>query len=109
MIARMWHTELAGDRARDYERFARDRSLPMFSRQSGLLGVLLLGGGRSRAVLTLWDGPAAIERLEASTVYRRTAGALAESGILVPHSQRVETHDVTGGWSAAFGDAPATS
>jgi heme-degrading monooxygenase HmoA len=109
MIARIWHTELAADRVRDYERFARERSLPMFSRQSGLLGVLLLGGGRSRAVLTLWDGPAAIERLEASTAYRQTAGALAGSGILAPHSQHVETHEVTAGWSAAFGEAPATS
>ena len=101
MIARVWHTQLQPDRLDDYEAFARERSLPMFRAQDGLLGVLLLGEGVERRVLTLWRDEAAIAALEASAAYRATVAALLETGILVPDTQSAELYPVTAGWAAA--------
>ena len=101
VIARIWHTRLHSDRLDEYEAFAHERSLPMFRDQDGLLGVLLLGDGVERRVLTLWRDAAAIDALEASGAYGATVAALMQTGILVPDTQWTEVLPVTAGWAAA--------
>jgi heme-degrading monooxygenase HmoA len=99
VIARIWQTSLHADRLGEYDSFARERSLPMFQSQDGLLGVLLLGEGTERRVLTLWRDETAIDALESSESYRATVAALIDTGILVPDSQSTVLHAVTGGWA----------
>jgi hypothetical protein len=57
MIVRIWRTGIDGSRAEDYERFARDRSLPMFRAQTGFRGALFTtaddAGGRSSRSRTI--------------------------------------------------------
>ncbi len=81
-LARIWRTRIRPERAHDYETFARDVSLPMFSRQQGFRGVLMLGSGAVRSVLTLWDDEAAIAALAQSESYRQTVARIRGEGFL---------------------------
>ena len=42
MVARIWRTGVKPERFEKYERFARERSLPMFRAQRGFIGVLFM-------------------------------------------------------------------
>ena len=42
MVARIWRTGVKPERFEEYERFARERSLPMFRAQRGFIGVLFM-------------------------------------------------------------------
>lgn len=85
------------DRLKEYERFERTRSLPMFRRQPGLMGVLFLREGEEHAAaLTLWDSMESIKALDTSPSYRETAGALGASGLLVGE-QSVHIFHIQGG------------
>src|SRR5215207_4696754 len=55
MIVRIWRTGLDESRADEYERFARERSLPMFQKQPGCVGVFFTRTEQGRAVITLWE------------------------------------------------------
>jgi hypothetical protein len=94
MIARIWRTEVDVERSAEYDRFASERSLPMFSRHAGFRGAVLYGRGTTRYVLTLWDGPAAACALEASADYRETVAAISRAGFLCGE-QGVERFDVS--------------
>jgi heme-degrading monooxygenase HmoA len=73
MFARLWRSGVDERRRAEYERFARERSLPMFAAHDGFLGVLFLGAAQdSVTVLTLWESEDAIQQLEESSVYRQT-------------------------------------
>ena len=96
MILRAWQTGIDEARASEYDAFARERSLPMFHRQDGLLGVLLVApeAGR-RVVLTVWEDAAAVERLEVSADYGRTVQAVLDAGFLRA-PQRVDVFELPG-------------
>jgi hypothetical protein len=83
MIVRIWRTGLHEPRAADYERFALERSLPMFQRREGCLGVLFTSVPDGRAVVTLWEDAAAIERLDHDPEYRATVDAILSEGSFV--------------------------
>lgn len=82
MIARTWHARLSPGREADYDAFAGTRSLPMFRRLPGCRGVLFLGEGLDRRVLSLWTAPGAIDALTGNADYLAVSRQLAESGIL---------------------------
>jgi heme-degrading monooxygenase HmoA len=97
MVARIWRTGVNPERFEEYERFARERSLPMFREQRGFIGVLFMREEADRAaVLTLWGDEKAVEELEASPLYRQTVEAILGSGLLAAE-QSVEVLEVHGG------------
>ena len=97
MIVRIWHTGIDPARADEYERFAEQRSLPMFRAQHGFRGVLFTtaADGR-RAAISFWEDQDAVNRLDESVTYRETASALGSTGIL-RGEQTVEVLNVSGG------------
>jgi heme-degrading monooxygenase HmoA len=82
MIARTWYTEIDPDRAEEYERFARDISLPMFRAQAGFAGVLMLRDGARCQVITVWRDREAIEALDRSPSYQETVAKIVARGFL---------------------------
>lgn len=85
MILRAWETGIDESRAAEYDRFASERSLPMFHRHEGLLGVLLLSPQEGRrVVLTVWRDAADVRALEESADYRATVAAIEAAGFLRP-------------------------
>jgi heme-degrading monooxygenase HmoA len=97
VIVRIWRTRIDPARSEEYERFAGERSLPMFRRQAGFRGVLFASGDESeRVVLTFWENVGAVDELGRSPTYRETVDALLASGILTGE-QTVEVLDVHGG------------
>jgi heme-degrading monooxygenase HmoA len=97
VIVRIWRTGIDPARAEDYERFANERSLPMFRAQAGFRGVLFASGGETeRVVLSFWADAGSVAALDDSPSYAETAGALLETGILAGQ-QTVEVLDVHGG------------
>jgi len=100
VIVRIWSTGIDELRAAEYERFALERSLPMFRRRPGCLGALLVRGREGRAVITLWEDAAAVARLEHDPEYEATVEAILAAGFLRP-PQLIEIMEVGGGWLAA--------
>ncbi|MDQ5809274.1 MAG: antibiotic biosynthesis monooxygenase [Actinomycetota bacterium] len=101
MMARIWRTGVKPERFDEYERFARERSLPMFREQRGFIGVLFMRERADRAaVLTLWEDEKAVEELESSPLYRQTVEAILGSDLLA-WEQSVELFEVHGGKVAA--------
>lgn len=97
MILRIWHAALNPIHLEEYRRFEAERSLPMLHRQPGFLGVFFLRATEDRAAsITIWEDRGAVEALESSPSYRRTARELAESGLLTGE-QLVEILEVEGG------------
>jgi heme-degrading monooxygenase HmoA len=97
MVARIWRTGVKPERFEEYERFARERSLPMFREQRGFIGVLFMREEADRAaVLTLWEDERTVEELEASPLYRQTVEVILGSGLLAKE-QSVEVFEVHGG------------
>jgi len=82
MIAQSWTATLVPGREADYDAFAARESAPMFRALPGCLGVLFLGDGLARTVLSLWREAADIEALDGNAAYQATAARLAASGIL---------------------------
>ena len=94
---RIWRAKLNPARLEAYRRFERERSLPMFRKQPGLLAVLFLRGAEAYAAsLTVWEDKGALEALTSSPSYRRTARELVESDLLVG-KQSEEVFEVEGG------------
>ena len=97
MIARIWTTKCRESRAQEYERFARDVSLPMFTCQEGLCGVLFLRQGEDCRVLSLWEDMAAIGKLATSQSYQAVVEKIIGLDVLYGE-QAVELLDVHGGF-----------
>ena len=97
MILRIWRAKLNPARLEAYRRFERERFLPMFRQQPGLLAVLFSWEAEDYAVtLTVWEDKGALEALTSSPSYRRTARELVESDLLVG-KQSEEVFEVEGG------------
>lgn len=111
MIARTWHARLSPGREADYDAFVATHSLPMFRRLPGCRGVLFLGEGLERRVLSLWADPAAIDALASSADYLAVSGQLAQSGILASvgpvDCAPVEDARIVPGAAGGFDDALA--
>jgi heme-degrading monooxygenase HmoA len=97
MIMRIWRTRVRTGRDAEYEHFASTRSLPMFRRRAGCLGVLLARDSDERIVVTMWDGPNAVAQLEESADYRQTAAELYNSDIL-QDNQTIHVYRITDGF-----------
>jgi heme-degrading monooxygenase HmoA len=82
MLQRVWRCTIDPDRSGEYEDFARDVSLPMFRAQPGFRGCLMTRRGEDCEVLTLWDGPDAIEALNASASYQATVAKILATGFI---------------------------
>lgn len=88
-IARIWRTHIDPARAEDYERFARDVSLPMFRQQPGFEGVLMLRDGARCEVITLWQSAEDIAMLDRSTTYKDVVARIIAQGFITGE-QRVK-------------------
>lgn len=98
---RIWRTQVDEDRADEYERFAAEESMPMFSGQPGFLGLLFGRAGTECTVVTVWEDDAAADALEASASYRETVARIGATGFLRGTST-VERMTVHGSrWSPA--------
>jgi heme-degrading monooxygenase HmoA len=83
LVARLWETGIDESRRDEYDVFAETRSLPMFKRQPGFVGVVLMERHGRRMVLTVWESDAAADALEQAADYRSTVAALEALGLLV--------------------------
>jgi hypothetical protein len=82
MLARVWTTGVRPQRVDDYERFARDISLPMFRTQQGFLGCIMSHRNGIARVLTVWSDADAIAALEQSPTYRATVEKILAADLL---------------------------
>jgi heme-degrading monooxygenase HmoA len=82
MKCRIWRTQVVPGRFEEYERFAREISLPMFQSQTGYRGVMMAGDGAERIVITLWENDDAVAALETSSTYRDTVSKIIATGFL---------------------------
>jgi heme-degrading monooxygenase HmoA len=92
MKCRIWFTQVVPGRFEEYERFAREISLPMFQSQTGYRGVLMAGDGSERLVITLWESDEAIAALDTSPTYKDTVSKIVATGFLTG-DQSVEVYD----------------
>ncbi|TDD21125.1 hypothetical protein E1218_21435 [Kribbella turkmenica] len=95
MIMRIWRTGVDETRAAEYERFAREQSLPMFRAHEGFVGLLFGREGSRCVVTTLWADHAAADALERSARYQDSVRRIAAAGFLTGESS-VERYDVHG-------------
>jgi heme-degrading monooxygenase HmoA len=82
VILRIWKAEIDPARGDEYERFARERSLPMFRSHRGFRGCVFLRSDADCTVITLWDGPEDVAALEESPRYRETVAAIMAAGFV---------------------------
>ncbi len=100
-LIRIWRTKVERGRAAEYERFARDSSLPMFRQQAGFLGVLFAGDGADRIVVSFWQDHEALEALAHSPTYAATVAEISRTSFLVGDSSS-EVFPIHGGqWPTA--------
>jgi heme-degrading monooxygenase HmoA len=92
MKCRIWRTQVVQGRFEEYERFAREISLPMFRSQAGYRGVLMAGDCSERIVVTLWEDDEAVAALDLSRTYRDTVSRIVAAGFLTG-AQSVEVYD----------------
>ena len=91
-IARIWTASIADGRTADYEKFAREISLPMFRQQDGFQGVAMMRVGNGCSVLTLWRDEKAVEQLAASQSYAGAVKAIMDAGFLDRVDEVVTSH-----------------
>jgi hypothetical protein len=82
VIVRIWRAEIDPSRAEEYERFAHERSLPMFRSHAGFRGCALVRLGADCTVVTLWERPEDAAALEDSNRYRETVAAIMATGFV---------------------------
>jgi heme-degrading monooxygenase HmoA len=100
MIARIWRTKVVPERRAEFERFAKEKSLPMFHKQAGFLGVMFLNGLVDTATLTFWENMDAVNALAKSETYHETVRQIEAAGFLVRESS-IEVFEVFGGGFAS--------
>jgi len=94
---RIWRATLNPVGLEAYRRFERERFLPTYRKQPGLLGVLFLREAEDRAAsLTVWEDWGVLEALRSSPSYRKITHELAESALLA-RDHSVEVLEVEGG------------
>lgn len=82
LVARIWKTKIDPGRAPDYERFAREVSLPMFRAQTGFAGALMLRDHDECQVITIWQSLDAVEALASSHSYHETVDRIMTEGFI---------------------------
>jgi len=87
MVVRIWRARIDEARAEEYENFARNRSIPTFRSHAGFLGCALLRDGADCTVVTLWDAPQDIERLESSDRYLEIVAEISATGFVCAAGQ----------------------
>ena len=96
-IARIWKSAVLPGRVEDYERFTRDVSLPMFSKQQGFQGVLMLRSDDECFVITLWSDMHDVDALWRSESYQAVLQRLLNSGFVAGEaSVKLYTAHLTG-------------
>lgn len=96
MIVRIWRTGVDPARVDEFRAFAAERSLPMFERQEGFLGVLFTETEHDYATVSFWRDAASVDALGRSESYAETVAALVATGLLTGE-QTVEVFHVGGG------------
>lgn len=93
-VARIWTATLLPERGSDYDRFAKDVSLPMFRSHDGFLGVAMMRNQTFACVITYWTGTDAVRSVEASARYGATVAAIKAVGFIETFGETVvlETH-----------------
>lgn len=81
-IGRIWKTRIDAARADEYERFAREVSLPMFQQQAGFEGVVMLRDGADSTVITFWRSAEEAEALGRSPAYRQVVAWILDTGLI---------------------------
>jgi heme-degrading monooxygenase HmoA len=95
VIVRVWRAEIDPERAEEYERFARERSLPTFRAHAGFRGCALIRDGAECTVVTLWERSEDVAALEASPRYRDTVRAIMATGFVRRAEEAVAAPAVT--------------
>lgn len=100
MIVRLWTTRVAKDRIAEYEENERSRSVPMFRKQPGCLGVMFLRSSENCFALSFWKDLDSVEGLKTSTSYLEASAFYSKSGMLVGEPS-LEVFEVSGGFLRA--------
>jgi heme-degrading monooxygenase HmoA len=82
-LMRIWRTRVAAGCEDEYERFAAERSLPMFVAQNGFGGLFFGRSDSDCIVVTFWRNEEAVAQLDRSPWYRETVAAIETTGFLV--------------------------
>jgi heme-degrading monooxygenase HmoA len=97
VILRVWRAKVNPACLEEYQRFERERCMPMLRKQPGLLGVLFLRYAEDHAAsLTIWEDRGEMEALPSSPSDREITHKLAESALLAGN-ESVEVLEVEGG------------
>lgn len=97
MLVRIWRTRVGRSRMKEYEKFERQESKPMFRKQAGNLGVLFVRSQAGCAAVSFWKDASSIEQLARSRTYQQTVKKLKATGLL-KGTQYTEVFEVKGGF-----------
>lgn len=92
MIVRIWTTGLVKGKTEEYLKFASEYSLPMFKKQSGILGATVLIKGNESQVLSYWNKKEDIDLMESNDLYQETVNKIMHAGLL-GNQQSIEIFD----------------
>ena len=83
MFARTWRTRIDMARLEEWDRFARERSTPMFRHHDGMLAVFHARDGDEWLTVSIWRDAQAVEALDSSQSYTTTAADLMATGMVL--------------------------
>jgi hypothetical protein len=82
MIVRVWEAVVIAGKENAFAQFAREKSLPMFEKQQGLLGVFITLDGNLSKVFTIWSHSRFIKVMESSALYLQTVDEIMKLSLL---------------------------
>lgn len=94
MLIRIWRTDFDKTREAELQRFADEVSAPMFTRLTGCVGYVYAVAGDQWITQTFWESEEAIEKAEASQLYRDVVSRIHAAGFLGDR-QTTEVFEVT--------------
>jgi heme-degrading monooxygenase HmoA len=83
MIVRLWKVKVDPDRIEQYALWEITRSLPMFKKLRGCLGVFFLRSKEHCLALSMWQDMAAVHALKDCELYINTSRDYEQSGMLI--------------------------
>lgn len=98
MLLRSWRVKLHSGASERLEKFAREKSLPMFKSFEGCLQVYFCRQEDEFVTLTIWQDHAAMDRATSSLLYQSVV-ALLEVYDLFAAEPATEVFEVYGGMS----------
>jgi hypothetical protein len=96
MVARLWMASVDPGRLEDYRAFTRERLLPAYRGQPGLVAVFLVERQGVCGTLSFWKERTGIEDFYSSAGYQALAKQLLSSGLLAGEAS-LQTLEVEGG------------